>query len=139
MSFPRFPNQPEPKEKYGFEISYIFSENISRVWNCLKNIPLISVIEPSFLSQVYLIKGKNTWTEGSEFKGYWVGVSYLSGKCVKVDNSPNTKTISWVMVFLIVGGIMPISSYFIEFLRLCSMNSTVYNGPKPNSCQQRNE
>ena len=96
MSFPRFPNQPEPKEKYGFEISYIFSENISRVWNCLKSIPLISVIEPSLLSQVYLIKGKNTWTEGSEFKGYWVGVSYLSGKCVKVDNSPNTKTISWV-------------------------------------------
>ena len=78
-----------------FQITHVFTENINRVWFCLRNISLISVVDPSFLSQVNLVTGKNTWTEGSEFTAYWVGISYLHSKCTKVKSEPHTKMISW--------------------------------------------
>ena len=95
MSIPRDLSLSDPDNKYHFEITYLFNENINRVWYCLRNISLISVVEPSLLSQVYLTKGKNFWIEGSEFKGYWVGVSGLKSKCVKVSNEESEKIIKW--------------------------------------------
>ena len=95
MSINRTHFPSEQDETYYFEISYLFSETIDRVWYCLRNISLISVVEPSLLSQVYLTKGKNFWIEGSEFKGYWVGVSGLKGTCVKVSNQLHEKYIRW--------------------------------------------
>ena len=39
-------------EKNTFTISHIFDDNINRVWYCLRNVNITSILEPSLLSQV---------------------------------------------------------------------------------------
>ena len=86
-------------ENNNFTISHIFDDNINRVWYCLRNVNITSIVEPSLLSQVSLLKGINFYTEGSEFKSYWVGVSYINGKCTHVDNEEHFKSITWELDF----------------------------------------
>lgn len=77
------------------EVNKIVPDDINRVWVFSRNAAILSILDPSFISQVNLTKGTDTWTEGNEYQAYWVGVSSFRSKCVKVVNEPNRKIIQW--------------------------------------------
>ena len=77
------------------EVYKIVPENINRVWVFARNAGMTSILDPSFISQVTLTKGTDTWTEGNEYQAYWVGVSSFKSQCIKIVNDPNEKIIQW--------------------------------------------
>lgn len=87
-------NKNEQKVPF-FEVSNIIPENINRVWYFARNAALTPILDPSFVSQITLTKGINTWTIGNEYQGYWIGVSRFNSKCIMVKNDTNEKMIEW--------------------------------------------
>ena len=77
------------------EVMKIIPENINRVWYFARNAALTPILDPSFVSQITLTKGINTWTMGNEYQGYWIGVSDFKSKCIMVKNDTNEKIIEW--------------------------------------------
>lgn len=71
--------------------SLIFDENIERVWFFIRDGANIPKIASKISINYKLIKGKNTWTEGSEFSFYWIGVSTLNCKCTQIKDNEDKK------------------------------------------------
>jgi hypothetical protein len=102
---------------YNITLTYIFPENINRVYFFLRNISLLTTIDPSLLSHVTITKGSNTWTEGSEFTSNWVGVSNIKAKCISESNDIHSKRIQWYYS-------LEIQIEFIKTISLYDITST---------------
>ena len=102
---------------YNISLTYIFPENINRVYYFLRNISLLATIDPSLISNVTITKGSNTWTEGSEFTSNWVGVSNIKAKCISETNDFHSKRIQWYYA-------LEIQIDFIKTISLYDITST---------------
>lgn len=105
------------KKGYTISLTYIFPENINRVYFFLRNISLLTIIDPSLISNVTITKGPNTWTEGSEFTSNWVGVSNIKAKCISEANDSHSKQIQWYYT-------LEIQIEFIKTIHLYEITST---------------
>jgi len=83
------------KGAFDFETSYVFNENIERVWIFLRDVSLIEKVNPNLITQFQLKKGNNSWTVGNKFTSYWIGVSQIESECIFSKTHTNLKVIVW--------------------------------------------
>ena len=83
------------KGLFDFETTYVFNENIERVWIFLRDVSLIEKINPNLITQFKLTKGNNSWEIGNKFSSYWIGVSQIDSECIFSKIHTNLKVIIW--------------------------------------------
>ena len=73
------------------DITYHFKQNIKRVWNILKNLELVLIINDSNHYPCIIKKGSNTWTMGNIFVGKFYALYEFHAKVLKEKNFPEYK------------------------------------------------
>ena len=99
------PSDHEFNWKYSLKYTYHFDKDIERVWILLKNFEILTFFSDLGNSSIINIKGKDTWKEGNEFKGFFSGnFPYIARVNMCLDLH-EMKKIEWLLksnVYLII-------------------------------------
>ena len=76
--------------------SYLFKQDIERVWLIVKNFDLLALINNKGNYPCISDKGQDTWIIGNEFKGNLFGLFPFKARVEKCVNLPDMKKIKWL-------------------------------------------
>lgn len=76
--------------------SFLFKHDIERVWLFIKSFDILILIANKGDYPCVIIKGKDTWKEGNQFKGNMYDLYPFVGKVNKSVNLPEMKKIEWI-------------------------------------------
>ena len=83
------------EELHSFEFTKTLNHIIERVWYVLRDASISSALFPNECCPLIVQPGTNTWTVNNEFYGQFSSFGDFIGKCLKVKNFPQMKTIRW--------------------------------------------
>ena len=71
-----------PRSFRTFSTSFIYKQNLSRIWDIMKDVKKTSIIFEEFEPKIEFINGNNSYIEGNEFKVSWKGIYNLIIKVI---------------------------------------------------------
>lgn len=77
------------------EYSFLLPHNISRLWYIIRDANLTTLLCPDVFLPLALVKGRATWTIGTEFLGQTTLQTTFTGKCIAYKSFAQIKTLSW--------------------------------------------
>jgi len=103
-----------------YQDSYYFKQDIERVWVILRSLEALLILFNQGHYPCIVLKGKDTWTNGNEFKGNIFGKFPFIGKVRNCSNLPEIKKVEWIFHFRVM-----YVSITIELFKVTEDNSTV--------------
>ena len=66
--------------KYSIQNSYHFKKDIESIWLVIRSFDMLSMLSNVYNYPCIILKGKDTWEEGNEFKGIILGMAPFVAK-----------------------------------------------------------
>ena len=107
--------------KYSLQNTFHFKQDIERIWLIIRSFELLCTLSDIGNYPVIITKGKDSWKEGNEFKGIFLGMVPFVGKVQSKLDLPEMKKIEWLLRTIN-------NRYFnltIELYKVTENNSTV--------------
>ena len=91
-----YPNY-ELNWNYSIQNSYHFKKDIESIWLVIRSFEFLSMLSNQHHYPCIILKGKNTWEEGNEFKGIILGKIPFVAKVNECKVLPEMKKIEWLL------------------------------------------
>ena len=83
--------------KYSIQNSYHFKKDIESIWLVIRSFDMLSMLSNVYNYPCIILKGKDTWEEGNEFKGIILGMAPFVAKVNECMILPEIKKIEWLL------------------------------------------